>query len=415
MARPTLLPSWATSSSAEVSQPNDGQRIAGFRTGEIVVTGFVNWLFSYVWTWIAYLDSVSTPYTSLTTACDSIAAGGAATVYEDDSQSSTVYSASTSAQVAAMGTNGRYLVWATASANPSVYSRDIPGTVIRTLTRANTGTNRAIAVVGDLCAVAYNTRVDLFRVSTGARIWTYDHGAAVYDVAIYDTSLYLVGAGSAGVTLRQIILSLGTVTATYNHGATLYSVWADAGGLYVAGTVSGGVHMRAFSLSVTSPVWSVALPVAVSAGGCLRGDDIRLYVGMGGGGDLCRIERLDGSVLATFASPVGWEIRGIDIDHGAVWAVMNETATGAGRAYRLSKDLSLAFTATASEEATGIASDMGRAWTWGTPTGANPGMRSSARVNRPGVYYRRDTNITLGTTRIRWRYHRMSMSPAGEE
>jgi len=415
MARPTPLPTWATSPVAEVTTPNDAQRIAGFITGQIIVTGFVNYLIKSLCTWIAYLDSVSTPYLSLTTAFDSLSAGGSATVYEDDSQSSTTYSASTGTQVAALGTDGRYLVWATLSADPAVYSRDIPGTAIRTLSRASTGTNRAITVVGDLCAVAYGTRVDLFRVSTGARVWSYDHGAAVYDVAIYDTSLYLVGVASTGVTLRQIILSLGTLTATYNHGATLYSVWVDAGGVYVAGAVSGGVHMRAFPLSVTSPVWSVALPAAVTAGGMIRGDDVRLYAAASSGADLYHIERSDGSVLTTFASPVGWEIRGIDIDHGAVWCVMNETATGTGRVYRLSKDLSQAFTATGSESATGIASDMGRVWTWGTPSGSNPGMRSTARLNRPGTYYRRDTNIVLGTTRIRWRYHRMSMSPAGEE
>lgn len=410
--RPTILPTWATSGSAEVITPAPAKRVAGFISGEVIVTEFVNWLFYYLWTWISYLDA-GAPYTSLTTAFDTLAAGSVASVYEDDSQTTTVYSASTGAQVGGLATDGRYIVWATAAGHPLVQSRDTPGTTIRTLTRSGAGTNHAITMAGDLCAVAYANAVELFRVSTGASLWVYDHGAQVNDVAIYDTSVYLCGVASGGVTLRQIAQNTGFALVNYNHGATMQSVWADQGGVYAGGAVSGGFHLRAFS-SALAVVWSVALPASIDTPGCIRGDDVRLYVASYTG-DVYRVERADGSVLSTFTVPVGWATVGLDVDHGGVWAALLEIATGSGLTYKLSKDLSFVASATASETPAGVASDGGRIWTWGTPTGANPGLRSSQRLNRPGQYFRRDTTTTLGTTRIRWRYHRKNLSPAGEE
>lgn len=421
-SRPSSTPpSWATAGSAEVTPPNPAQRAAGFVSGTVVVTGFVNWLFAQVWAWIAYLDALGTPYTSLTTAWDALVAGQAATVFEDDSGAPTTYSASTGAQVGCLATDGRYLVWAAATGNPVVASRDTPGTTIRTLTRTSTGANRAVVIVGDLVLLAYGQRAELFRLSTGASLWVYDHGAAVNDVAIYDLSAYLVGASGTGtITAREIALVNGVQLSSYNHGAALHSVWADAGGIYIGGLAgTGGAHLRGFALgSISSPAWSTILTAALGDSGLIRGDDLRLVAGVDDG-TVSLIDRGDGTVVTSRLITGGYgapAVRGLDIDHGGIYVSTWDSAGTASVISRLDKALNLAWTATGgSETAAGIVSDGGRLWTWGTPTGSNPGLRSHRRQNRPGTWFRRDTTTTPGTTRLRWRYHRLSFSPAGEE
>lgn len=422
-SRPSATPpSWATAGSAEVTPPNPAQRAAGFISGSVVVTGFVNWLFAQIWAWIAYLDAIGTPYTSLTTAYDALTSGQAAMVYEDDTSSAApTYSASAGAQVGCLATDGRYLVWAPLSGNPVVVSRDAPGTTIRTLTRSSTGVNRAVTIAGDLVLLAYGQRAELFRLSTGASLWVYDHGAAVNDVAVYNLSAYLVGASGTGtITARELALLNGLQLSSYNHGGALHSVWADAGGVYVGGHAgTGGYHLRGFPLSsISAPTWSAILTDAIGDSGLIRGDDFRLAVGVDDG-TVSLIDRGDGTVIASRLITGGYgapSVRGLDIDHGGIYVSTWDSAGTASVVSRLDKSLNLSWTATGgSETAAGIASDGGRLWTWGTPTGGNPGLRSHRRQNRPGTWLRQNTTTTPGTTNLRWRYHRLAFSPAGEE
>lgn len=97
---------------------------------------------------------------------------------------------------------------------------------------------------------SYGQFVECFTYA-GVHVWTYDHGAQVYDIAMDGTRVYLVGAiGTGSHHARALTLVAGAGVWDYRHSAagSLYAVATNGRQVFVAGTASSyasGATIRA--------------------------------------------------------------------------------------------------------------------------------------------------------------------------
>lgn len=111
-------------------------------------------------------------------------------------------------------------------------------TAVATYTKTNAGNNSRVCSNGEYVALAYGNFVELFDHDTGVSQWVYDNGAAVSDICMDGTHVYLVGQ-AAGAQAKALTLAAAAVTWSYDHNANLASVCTNGRQVFVAGAASG--------------------------------------------------------------------------------------------------------------------------------------------------------------------------------
>lgn len=92
--------------------------------------------------------------------------------------------------------------------------------------------------------------------------WSYDHGVAIADHAVWGDSVYLVSttAGTGTNYLRRLDAAAGTATKSVNTAMACHSVACDGRSVYV-GTMedADGCHLRQYDLTLNFPGPKIAL------------------------------------------------------------------------------------------------------------------------------------------------------------
>lgn len=412
--RPSLLPAWATNASAEVTEPNASKRGAGWITGESPSAAFFNWLFLTIYRWILYLDAGHTQQVTIQALYEALSDTQVGILKEAPS----LFTGAVGDDVVVAGSNGPYLVRATTSANPIVVARGALGTTLRTLTRANAGTNRAIHVRGDFVVVGYGNYVDAFRISTGTRLWSYNHGGTVRAVWWGRQYVYLAGdAGTGSYEARALVPSNGSLSASYTHGATLYAICESAELVLIGGAGgSGGSHELVALSTGLSANWTVSYATDVLD---IATDEKNVYV--------CRanmvlcIDRADGSTIweSDRFLAAGYAVVKITVDQGGVWALVTDGSTPL--VFGLDKKTGASYyREDAHDNARGVFSDGAAIWTHGNAGAGQPGLTGLYRPNQAGQWYRLTTPAAsptwpIDSYRANPRYVSWLLQPLNEE
>lgn len=404
---PTDLPSWNPSLS-NVAEPLDARKISGYTSGETPTAGAFNWIVNFWAQWISYLWARVQSYSTLQGLYAGLSDGSMGQLFEPstglwgDTLDTAIDSTTRAPHI---GGNGPYLVIATSADNPRVIARVTSGSgtqpTLFTLSRNTAATNSAIRCRGDYCVVASGNRVDLFVISTGVRLWSYNHGAQVYDVDLFGTYVFFGGVTSGGVRVGRIAIGgAGTLDTGYDPGATVYSVCALVdGSLAIIGTSStafGGTHgMELIENDLATVRWTRSNAALASVQPRTLGTDGHaLYVG-GTTGYVSRLNLNDGATTWTFRpTSSGPKIMQLSVDHGGVFAVADDGA-GDTAWSRLDKATGgTVFNNTAVADLDSVFSD---------GTGVFVGQDSASaltslqRGNRPGTWYRAPAAIVMYT------------------
>jgi hypothetical protein len=342
-APPTNLPEWATDGT-NVGTPAPARIVSGWASGEIVAKDHLNWILNLLGQWAIYLYARVQSYATLQALYAGLSDQNHGNLHEPTvetwgSQKNTGVDGT--ARPFFLSGNGPFLVVATASGEPRVIARTTSAqgggaTTLFTLTRNTAATNAAIKCRGDYCVVGSGNRVDLFVISTGVRLWSYNHGAQINDVDIFGEYVFFCGVTSGGVRVARILISSGVAIADgYDPGATTVGICALPDGSVAFHTSSatgyGGTHsMELLEEDFTTVRWTKASTTS-TIGQQLRTDGKALYMGEAAG-NLVKINLFDGAtiwdVILTAAAPA---IRGVAVDHGGVYAVAWDGATVACR------------------------------------------------------------------------------------
>lgn len=233
--------------------------------------------------------------------------------------------------VTALDVDGRYVYYATwdgAAAHLYRADRYLENPTEITLT---TSTSEIVSLRADgvYLVIAYGQKVELFALVSLESQWLYDHGAAVYDVAITGDVVLLVGTTGTGTKhARAIGVSDGLQVWSYNHGAALYSVTTDCKNAYVGGAAgTGGDHIRALLCSDGSEVWSYTATHALDRGNALAVNRQALYYVTGH--DYCgALGLVLGNEIATFTE-LNWQImEKVCVDDRFVYLAIEDTGSG---------------------------------------------------------------------------------------
>lgn len=259
MTKPATVPTHDTNGTL-LTTPPSGILSDGYQALDKPAAGWFNWLFYWITQWIAWLQTAKPTFDTTEAAYDALTTGDWAWVYENDKNYrlgiDTVGTAGGTANtdVSAICVNGTHVFYAHGAANPIMVARAALNTTVRTFTRTNAGTVVKLLTNGTYLFAAYGNYVEAWTISTGASAWVYNHGAAVYDLAVHSSRLCLVGASGTGTKhARGLLQSTGGVQWSYAHGdatVTLFSVCAIPGAFVVAGnasTFASAANMRALA------------------------------------------------------------------------------------------------------------------------------------------------------------------------
>ena len=401
---PSTGPRWAYGPGAVLPDPpiSTAQRAAGFAINQILTAGQLNGLFKNLGEWITYLRGPRAAYTSLDAAADVMAVGDTVAIYENDS---TVAPGTALTGYQTGGVYGRIaassdVVVVSLSAPPGtiyVYPRSNPDSAaLQTFAPSLPLPPTSMTVYGDLLAITYSTKVQLFRISTGTSLWIYDHGGTLKDVQVNGAYVVAVGAaGTGGYHARLLSVASGTLVASINHGADLSACAIYGLSVAVAGAAgTGAYNARGYQIaSGLSLVWSAT--IGASTVMALRTDGRNLYAAEGSSA-YC-ISWADGGVLATannlgmFAPTYQW----LAVDQGGVYVLATDGSTAAYVQRLALGTCSIVWQApVASVNQLGIATDGARIWSTNTTGGSSKGILTFARGNCAGQWTKVDTSVT---------------------
>jgi outer membrane protein assembly factor BamB len=188
----------------------------------------------------------------------------------------------------------------------SVVERDDLATVISTFTQANAAAVRRILNDGVNIVIVYSTWVECFNHDTGAQNWIYNHTAAVYDICMDGTNVYI--GGVAGVGAHEVIalsLSTGATVWSYQHNGTVNAIATNGRQVFISGVASGhgsAATVRAIDaadgfdaaneggtgLSATALAWDSTLANNPASAGRLQTDGKLLFLSMSAGANTLR-------------------------------------------------------------------------------------------------------------------------------
>ncbi len=333
MGKPTTVPpTWAYDAAADVDTPPTQQRAIGWIAEDIPPAGWINYLYKWWSSWLDYLQGAYPGFDTLEDAYAGLTAGDAAIVYEADRNSIAGDEHSdggtAAAAVTAVCATGIDVVFADGG-DPKMVARADMDTVVRTFTKTNAGTVQKLVNDGSRLYAAYGNYVEAWNLSTGASVWVYDHGATVWDIAVYDGRLFLGGVSGTGAKeVRSINAEVGGAAQwSYNHNGTVFSVTATHNRVIIAGAASGhasGAHMRALqhatgndatneggtAADTTGVAWNRVMANAISANS-LAADARGLWVVDDTANTVIRIDVALGTTVQTSAT-----MTAINANHG---------------------------------------------------------------------------------------------------
>ena len=401
---PSTGPRWAYGPGAVLPDPpiSTAQRAAGFAINQILTAGQLNGLFKNLGEWITYLRGPRGAYASLEGAASVMEPGDTVTIYENDSATipgNPLTGYRTGAVYAQIAATSDVVIVSTSAGTISVFSRSTPGgTAVRTMTVAHvTLSVSALTIYGDYLAVAYGNYVELFRISTGASLWNYLHGAPVADVQISGAYLVLVGdAGTGGFEGRVLRVADGTQVDTISHGGALKACAFYGRNVAVAGDPgTAGNNARGYLLDGTlTSIWDAT----VATGGTLntlRTDGRNLYttelayaycLSFSDGGQLATAD-----ILRTTVAPIQW----MAVDQGGVYVYSTDGTSNAVLQRLALGTCSLVWESSLVVPAqNGIATDGARIWSANSTGGSSNGILTFARGNCAGQWTKVDTSVT---------------------
>jgi len=256
--------------------------------------------------------------------------------------------------LASIDVDGEYVFYLVfdAATDPVAVLRDLSNTAAPSITYARSfiGTGQRIVSNGKYVAVAYGTFVEVFNRATAVLVWSHNHLATVYDIAIDGTNLYLVGATSAGIEAKAFTLAAGAAVWTYAHGSDLHSCATDGKRVFVSGlaapagslstlrclvasSANDAANEGGTALDATGTAWDAIQATTITAGQRMTTDGRSLWIAYPGAA-AAQIERRacgDGTILASETS--GDTMAGIAHDHELVYAITNSGPPNEIRAF----------------------------------------------------------------------------------
>ena len=406
---PSTGPQWAYGPNAVLPVPaiTTLQRLAGFAVNQILTAPFLNGLLNNIGDWLVYLNGPRAPYATLEGAANAMAAGDVATIWENDTANTPgnfLAGYRTSGDIySKIAVTSDVIVVAQFAIAPTiaVYSRSDPGgTALRTLTLANPGFPTAITIYGNIVAVCSAGYVELFTLSTGASLWSYNHGGSILDVQI--SGVYTVIAGAAGTGTKHARIfntTTGALLYSIDHGAQL-NACAIYGRLVAVAGAPGttGYNVRGYQLTGTlTSLWGLA---AATAGTLLtlRTDGRVLYTTEVG--SAYALSWADGSEIAN-QNILGGAVatsQWMAVDQGGVY-VMSTDGTDTELQRLALTTLSYVWQTTiatggVSGTMVAVATDGARVWSLNTVGGAAARLLTYARGNVAGQWTKIDTSVT---------------------
>ncbi len=219
---PTLPRFASGATGANLDEPPDQKKTSGWAFGEPAPYNVFNWLHRRTYECLLYLMNTVRTYNDLGEAAETAAVGDTFIVDEDDKDQnpgSQAWTVAAGATVVSVAVSGQHVLWATAAAG-TAKERD-GTTAIATFARTNAGNIVRIVTNGTQVAMAYGQFVECYTLATGASLWSYDHGAAVRDVAIDGVRVYLAGViGTGSFHVRALAISNGAALWSYKHSNT---------------------------------------------------------------------------------------------------------------------------------------------------------------------------------------------------
>jgi len=400
---PATTPLWANAASAIKTLITAPERAAGFVPGQPATAGRFNSQLNLIGRWIDYLNGPRGAYASLEGAASAMAAGDTVTIFENDTAvlpgdllagyrtSGAIYS-----KIAA---TSDVIVVAESAAAPtiSVFSRSDPGgTALRSFTLTHPSFPTSMTIYGDILAITAGTYVELFTLSTGVSLWSYNHGAAIKDVQVCGAYTVIAGQAGTGTKHGRILqTSNGTLLDSIDHGGTLNACAIYGRNVAFAGAAgTGGVNVRAYQM--TGSLVSLWDDVAGTGGEffTLRTDARNLYGTESG--HLYVLSWADGGQLFDVNITGGFVATSqfMAVDQGGVYVCSTDGAAtqlqrlALGTCSYVWQSPALVGTQVA------VATDGARIWSLNTVGGASARILSFARGNVAGQWTKIDTTIT---------------------
>lgn len=254
-------PSWATGGAASISAPTAAKQALGFVSREKPGRGLVNWLFNRIGQGLANLIDGAITYDDLDDFISSAEPGDTGIVKATpDLAFRQLYTASQA--VKSVDGDGEKLATIVGTAF-QLRTAATPTTVDATFTPTNAVTTARRALTnGTHVLIAHDQYIELFDRDTQASLWTFDHGAAVTDIALDGQRAYLVGVTSSSKTIRAINITTGSEQWSVDCDAGWNAIATDGKQVYAGGNgSSGGGDLSAGS---TFAIFNAALGTLVS-------------------------------------------------------------------------------------------------------------------------------------------------------
>ncbi len=299
---PSTLPRYASGATGDaIFEPPDQKKTDGWVFNEPVGHDVWNWILKYTYQWILFFSETVGSYTDLQTAVEARAEGDTFLLDEHDADKvpgSTKTTTVIGAAVVSVAATGKSVLFATATAG---YARGRnTTTAVATYTPSNAGTVSRIFTNGEIVVLKYGNYIEAYTHDTGASLWSYNHGAAVHDVAIDSTQAYLCGEeGTGSFHVRAISILTGAAAWGYRHSAgvghSVRSICTTGQQVIFSGSASSylsGASLRSITASAghdfdaegtgvadttTYLAWNVVQPTITGGSGMLQTDGIALY------------------------------------------------------------------------------------------------------------------------------------------
>jgi len=248
-----IEPSFASDTTATRTTITQAMMDAGFQTGQTLTAGQLN-------SYLRYALSSNPSFAEIDTAYNDIDAGCVAQVYENDTASrpgdilDTYQSSATPWHVIAATSTG-IVVANSAGTALYFYARgDVGGASTVTYTLTNAGTIRAVTIYQNVVAAVYGNYVEWWNLTTGASLFSYNHGGILYDVQINGNYLICCGAsGTGSYDARLFNRTSGVLTDSLSAStSTLYACAIYGTNVFFAGSTAAGANISAYQISGTN-------------------------------------------------------------------------------------------------------------------------------------------------------------------
>jgi len=361
---------WATNATAigadhAPARPTDTQIAQGYPEGEPVPAEEFNWALYMIGRGLMMsFDDLAAAVQGMTDGAGDPVEKSCMVLEGDTDQEpgSLAVAVDTGSDVISIDVDGEYVFYAyNAAVDSYAVLRDLSNTGAPSVTYApgTLGNNVQIVSNGKYVAIARGTSLEVYDRDTGTSIWTTGHTAAIYDICIDGTNVYMVGATGGGVEARAFTLAAGAAVWTYAHGAALHSCATDGKRLFVSGLASPNPSLATMRCLVaangndvlneggtaadaTGTAWDAIQATTITAGQRMTTDGRSLWIAYpaAAASEIERRSVADGTVMASVATANS--VTGIAHDHELVLIVTNSGLPNEVRAYDR-EDLSMAW------------------------------------------------------------------------